>query len=90
MLYIDYVGDGFWVLGDKIVNGEIAFPRLQVCRCLRRVVSHARVKHFGEQLIISEVAMVVLSLETWRFEGWEREEEMFAYLRLHAKEPHEV
>lgn len=84
MLYIDYLSDGFWAIGDRVENGKLAYPRVEVCRCLRRLVALAKNKYPGVRISIGEVAVYVLQVETWRHEGWGDPEGMFTYLREHS------
>lgn len=83
MLYIDYCKDGVWVIGDRFVDGLIAFPRLTTSACCRRLVSFARDKYFGARLVISEAAIYAMQCETWRWEGWEDPAVMLDYIHNH-------
>ena len=85
-LYIGYhnfmpgFDDGSWVIGEKVSDNFIDFPRLEVCPQVRRVIAYAR-KHFPEcRLIMSDIALEVAKLETWRFEGWENPKAMFSWV----------
>lgn len=75
-----------WLLGEAVVKSDtgyemLSYPRITCCPCLRRVISHAKIRYPGVMIRMGDVALEVLKHEDWKHEGWENPALMMQYVQ---------
>ncbi len=85
VVYVDYLGDGTWGIGSDFDANGLTYPRIEVCRELRRLISCARDRFGNVTLIASSVIIDILKSETWKHEGWEQPESMIDWVLENTK-----